>query len=241
MPVDSNEQLSLPATGIVTQSSDDTKRSTSLWVERTYSLPLGNNDAQILSEALENGQTAISFSYAYIARFDERNNLDLEITGDLELAEELQTRLLDIASKTEKRIAIAHSDAIAISIDPQNIEYHLSKIDINDRLPPGYASLDIYCYDFQQDLVPGQFVKRLEIEAQSPTGRTVHAAMSFTKSSPEIYGQLLRIPRAVDFTAPFRYRVVSILDSGKQEEVVAWTERERWAEILDISHSPDDD
>lgn len=234
-PVDSNESISLPATGIVTQDETGGGSTTSQWLERTYSLALGNNDAQILSASLEDGQTLISFSYAYIARFDEQNNPDLEILGDRELAEELKNRLTEIASKTEKRIAIAHADALTISISPADLESHVSKIDINDRLPPGYASLDIYCFDFQQELVPGQFAKRVEIEALSPTGRTVHASLAFTKSTPEVYGQQLRISRAVDFAAPYRYRVVSVMESGKQEEIVAWTDRERWAEILDIT------
>jgi hypothetical protein len=234
-PVDSDESISLPATGIVTQEQSGEASKTSQWVERTYSLALGNNDAQILSASLEVGKTLISFSYVYIARFDERNNPELEVHGDRELAEELKGRLADIASKTEKRIAIAHADALTISISPSDLEHHVSKIDINDRLPPGYASLDIYCYDFQQELVPGQFAKRVDIEALSPTGRTVHASLAFTKSTPEVYGQQLRISRAVDFAAPYRYRVVSVMESGKQEEIVAWTDRERWAEILDIT------
>jgi hypothetical protein len=117
----------------------------------------------------------------------------------------------------------------------------VNKIDINDRLPPGYASLDIYCYDFQQDLVPGQFAKRVEIEALSPTGKIVRTAIAFSRSSPEIYGQLLRIPRAVDFTAPYRYRVISVMETGELKEIIAWTERERWAEMLDITSNPDEE
>jgi len=234
-PVDSNESISLPATGIVTQDETRERSASSQWLERTYSLALGNNDAQLLSASLEDGQTLISFSYAYIARFDEKNSPELESFGDRELAEELQDRLVDIASKTEKRIVTVHADALTISISPSDLEHHVSKVDINDRLPPGYASLDIYCFDFQQELVPGQFAKRVEIEALSPTGRTVRASLEFTNSTPEVYGQQLRISRAVDFAAPYRYRVVSVMESGKQEEIVAWTDRERWAEILDIT------
>jgi hypothetical protein len=56
-PVDSTEQFNLPATGIVTEGDPGADRLASQWTERTYSLSLGDNDAQLLSSALESGQT----------------------------------------------------------------------------------------------------------------------------------------------------------------------------------------
>lgn len=234
--VDSESVVNLPSNGFL-QGAGSEATASSLWSERTYSLSLGPQDAQILLEAMNNGSVALSFSYAYFAKSaggDQKASIS--VTGSAELVDALQQRVDSIAATTEEKIIAVHADAIAITVDASDAEFHITKLDINDRLPPGYASLDIYCYDFQQDMVAQQYAKNIEIKAQSPTGKTVKAMLSFTRATPEIYAQSLNIPFAVKFSAPFQYRVVSIYETGQRQVVTPWTERSSWAGILDISN-----
>jgi hypothetical protein len=233
-PIDSETSIGLSGSGFATSDEADA-RAVANWRERAYLLSLGENDAELLVDALEQGQVLISFSYAYLARFDSRDEADFNVTGAEELVEGLAEQVAEIVPKTASNIAAAYSDAIALVLDPTVAEQHITKLDINESMPPGYAVLDIYCFDFQQDIIPGQYAKRVEIKATSPTGKTFTTALAFTNGDPEVYGQRLRVPYAVDFKRPYRYRVISVMKTGQQEEVTPWTERTRWAEVLDIT------
>jgi hypothetical protein len=233
-PVDSETSIGLDGKGFATTDEPDAQ-SVANWRERAYLLSLGENDAGLLVEALENGQVLISFSYAYLARFDDRDEVAFNAAGAVELVEGLSEQIDKIVPETTTNVATAYSNAIALVLDPAAAKQHITKLDINESMPPGYAVLDVYCFDFQQDLIPGQYAKRVEVEATSPTGKKFSSALAFTSSDPEVYGQRLRVPYAVDFKEPYRYRVISVMKTGQQEEVMPWTERTRWAEVLDIS------
>jgi hypothetical protein len=238
--VDSQTVVNLPADGFFKNADDPSSaNSASLWTERQFSLSLGPNDAQLLMGALSGGGVLISFAYAYLARSSQSSaELPFELSGSPELVDFLKERIAVVAGEDVEMVSTVRADAIALSIEPGNADFHITKLDINDRLPPGYGSLDIYCYDFQQEVVPGQYAKRIDIRAQSPTGKTVQSSLEFTKKTPEVYAQSLNIPFAVKFAAPFYYRVVSVFETGRVEEVTPWTERTQWSGILDISHNP---
>jgi len=240
--VDSQSVVNLPADGFFKNVNDPSSaKPASLWTERQYSLSLGPNDAQLLMEALSSGGVLISFAYAYLAKSSQSSaDLPFELSGSPELVDFLQERIDVAAGEDLEMVSTVRADAIALSIEPENSEFHITKLDINDRLPPGYGSLDVYCYDFQQEMVPGQYAKRIDIRAQSPTGKTVQSFLEFTKKTPEVYAQSLNIPFAVKFSAPFYYRVVSVYETGRVEEVTPWTEREQWSGVLDISYNPSD-
>lgn len=240
--VDSQTVTNLPAEGLFKNADDPlSETSASLWTERQFSLSLGPNDAQLLIDALTRGGVLVSFAYAYLAKSTHsRSGLPLELSGSPELVDFLNERIDAVTGGDAEFVTTVHADAIALSIESENSEFHITKLDINDRLPPGYGSLDIYCYDFQQEMVPGQYAKRIEIKAKSPTGKTVTSALEFTRKTPEVYAQSLNIPFAVDFSEPFSYRVISVYETGRVEEVTPWTERTQWSGILDITHSPDD-
>ena len=238
--VDSQTVINLPVDGTFKNADDPSSGSpASLWTERQFSLSLGPNDAQLLMSSLSQGGVLVSFAYAYLAKSTLQGaELPFELSGSPELVEFLKDRIDVVAGDDVEMLSTVRADAIALSIEPENSEFHITKLDINDRLPPGYASLDVYCYDFQQDMVPGQYAKRIDIKAQSPTGKTVQSSLEFTKKTSEVYAQSFNIQFAVNFSAPFYYRVVSVYETGRVEEVTPWTEREQWAGILDITHDP---
>jgi hypothetical protein len=240
--VDSQSIVNLPVDGFFKNSDDPlSSESASLWTERQYSLSLGPNDAQLLLSSLSQGGVLVSFAYAYLAKSTHsRSGPQLELSGSPDLVDFLQERIDVAAGEDLEMVSTVRADAIALSIEPENSEFHITKLDINDRLPPGYGSLDVYCYDFQQEMVPGQYAKRIDIRAESPTGKTVRSSLEFTQKTAEVYAQSLNIPFAVKFSAPFYYRVVSILETGRVEEVTPWTERAQWSGVLDITHIPGD-
>jgi hypothetical protein len=241
--VDSETVVNLPVDGVFKNSDEPlTSARTSLWTERQYSLSLGPNDAQLLLSALDQGGVLISFAYAYLAKSAQGSSgLPIELSGSPEVMDVLKERIDLAAGEDSEMISTVRADAIALSIEPEHSEFHITKMDINDRLPPGYASLDVYCFDFQQETVPGQYAKRIEIKATSPTGKTVKSFLEFARKTPEVYAQSFNIPFAVKFSEPFEYRVVSVFETGKVEEVTPWTERAEWSGVLDISHTPDEE
>jgi hypothetical protein len=242
-PVDSQTTVNLPVEGIFKNAEDPSStKPASLWTEREFSLSLGPNDAQLLLDSLTKGGVLISFAYAYLARSSQGSaELPVTLSGSPELLDFLKQRIDAATNESAVMVSTVHADAIAMSIEPENSKFHITRLDINDRLPPGYASLYIYCYDFQQEMVSGLYAKRVEIRARSPTGSTVRSALEFGKKTPEVYAQTLSIPFAVNFSEPFQYRVVSIFETGRREVVIPWTERSNWAGILDISFDPGDD
>lgn len=237
--VDSETITNLPVEGFFKNvDGPSSAKSSSLWSERQFSLSLGPNDAQLLLGALSKGGVLVSFSYAYLAKSTLRKSEQpLRLSGSQELVDFLQDRIELAAGEDIEFVSTVHADAIALSIEPENSQFHITKIDINDRLPPGYGSLDIYCYDFQQETVAGQYAKRIEIRAKSPTGKIVRSELKFSKKNPEVYAQSLNIPFAVNFAEPFFYRIISIFESGRTEEVTPWTEKTQWSGTLDITHN----
>jgi hypothetical protein len=238
-PVDSETSIALGGNGFATSHTSDA-HSVANWRERAYLLSLGENDAGLLVNALENGQVLISFSYAYLARFEDREEVAIDIAGADDRLEGLSEQIDEIVPETTSNVTAAYSDAIALVLDPATANNHIRRLDINESMPPGYAVLDVYCFDFQQEIIPGQYAKWVEVEATSPTGKRFSTVLTFTRSEPEVYGQRLRVPYAIDFKKPYRYRVTSVLETGKVEEVTPWTVREEWSGVLDISHIPDD-
>jgi hypothetical protein len=149
------------------------------------------------------------------------------------LADELKEHLeRTLASDAEQRLVRA--GAVGVRVDARRWPELFQQIDFNEQMPPGYAVLRIYCYDFTNGLRPDLLFKKVEVEAESVGGRSIPIEAKFLFTQPEVYRRSARFPFAVRLDRPYRYRVSTAARDGTQD-VGEWRERTEWAPVLDVT------
>jgi hypothetical protein len=215
------------------------------WTERVYTLGLLPGDAQLLSSALERGSVALSVGYAFLADGIGPDRPLEAISGSPALVRALR-KALPAPANPEAQAAqpsgphVVRAGAVGITADLTRWPHLLRRIDINDSAPPGYAALDVYCYDFSQGGADGSlYEKAVEIEADGVGGRKVTLSTRFSRAHPDLYAASLRFPVAVRLDRPYRFRVHETRDDGTSTSG-AWQERQSWVELLDVTDQGDD-
>ncbi|MBI3139908.1 MAG: hypothetical protein HYZ15_15125 [Sphingobacteriales bacterium] len=213
----------------------------SYWNDRIINLRLNNNDAQLVESALRNHQSVMSFSYAMYTVFSERGLDDLTVSGNGEIARQVYEVFANEV-KNQKDSALnllmVKANAFVIAPDPDKWSSVIQKVDINEKVPAKYPLFDVYCYDFNNDLRPDLFAKKIEIKATSVNGSDIISGFTFKGSKPDIYAKSIRFIYAVRFDKPFYYRVTEINTDG-EPRATGWLEKKEWSEILDITSPPD--
>ena len=215
------------------------------WTERIYTLGLDATDAQLLSEALERGSLALSIGYAFLADGIASDQPLQELTGTPELVEALKKQLALEGEKAEKPEKpgsgphVVRAGAVSVTVDAAQAARIVQRIDINDSAPPGYAALDIYCYDFNQGGESALYEKQIEIDAAGIGGRRVQLTAAFSRAHPDLFARSLRFPVAVRLDKPYRFRVLETAQDGTQK-TSQWRERSSWTELLDVTTTGDD-
>jgi hypothetical protein len=137
-------------------------------------------------------------------------------------------------TKGAERDHIVRSGAFSISLDTGKWPGLLRRLDVNERVPPGYPLLDIHCYDFQDAPPPALYEKQVHVEADGVAGGRVTATARFGRDHPDLHTRSLRFGVAVRLDRPYRYRVTEVRDDGTSA-VTPWRERASWAELLDVT------
>lgn len=210
-----------------------------LWTERMFTLSLDNVSSQLLWSTLEKGQTVMSLCYSFYTKgvVDSLPEVVMTSTGNVpdELKDELNEYVEEAKADTVKKTVLIKASAIGLSVDITKAADRIKKIDINEnRIPPDYAVLDIRCYDFNNNLRPDLYAKRLEVIATGMDGKEVKQMVTFYSSSPDIYYSGLRFKYAVKMDKPLKYRIVEIKNDtaplyGK------WVEQKSWHNLIDIT------
>ena len=218
------------------EGSPGISSSDSYWTDRVYTLALDNATAQIFWSALQQGQVVLSLGYAFMADGVVPQDLQVKLKGPKELTTELRRQINEVAGTPPhsiSRTSVIQAGAFSVTADAQQWPDLFVRADLNEQVPPGYAVLDVYCYDFQQretDL----YEKRVEIDAESINGRRVTLQTSFKWKQPDIYARMLRFPFSVRMDRPYRYRIVTTAKDGNTTSG-AWQDRESWTLLLDIT------
>ena len=218
------------------QEAEDEKeaRSDVYWTERIYTLTLDNDTSQLFWSALQQGQVVLSVGYAFMADGVANEAPQVKLTGPAELTDALRARIDAGSTDPRQRPAFAiRAGAFAVTVDAIKWPDLFKRVDINERMPPCYAALDVYCYDFQKQEA-GIYEKRVDIEADGVGGRPVSIQARFQRKQPDIYARSLRFPFAVRLDRPYRYRVVTILSDGRIQET-PWQVRTSWTQLLDVT------
>lgn len=213
------------------------------WTERLYTLGLGPADAQLLSDALEHGRLALSVGYAFLADGIGPDEPLQELSGSPELVAELKKQIQSpprLTAEGEARPAphVVRAGALGITADLTRWPRIVRRIDINESAPPGYAALDVYCYDFNQGTASPFYETQVEIQAAGVGGRPVTLTTTFSRNQPDLYARSLRFPVAVRMDRPYRFRVLAVAQDGTSR-TGPWRERASWAELLDVTATGD--
>ena len=210
------------------------------WTERVYTVGLDSLTAQAFRAALEKDQVYLSLGYAFLGDALASDAGAGELTGSPAIVEELKLALSGPRTGTggatldSVRTHVIRAGAIEIGLDVKRFPDLMRRVDLNDRAPPGYAALDVYCYDFNNELRPDLAEKRVEIDAEGVGGKRVKLETGFQREQSDLYSASIRFPVAVRLDRPYRYRTREVKLDG-MERSSAWRERATWSEILDVT------
>ncbi|PYQ06976.1 MAG: hypothetical protein DMF82_04875 [Acidobacteria bacterium] len=209
-PVGRAEEASLPPGHFEEGEADASKAPGTFWTSRSYMLGLDPETSELFGGALAKGQVVLSMSYSFYA------------VG---------------AGSEPSKPRVVRAGAFAISVDAARWPDFLRRVDINERVPPGYPLLDVYCYDFRDALRPALYEKQVEVEAEGVGGRAVVAGARFGRDQPDLYARSVRFGVGVRLDRPYRYRVTETADDGTSA-IGAWQARESWTDLLDVTARP---
>jgi len=235
------DTVALPGGRLESSPDAPGAESEAYWTERVCNVGLDSLSAQVFQTAIEKGQVILSVGYAFLADGSTDAALDPgQLTGSPALLAELQRQLgsmaapRDSAAAASRPLRVIGSGAIEIGLDVKRWPDLVRRVDLNDRVPPGYAALDVYCYDFNNELRPDLAEKRVEIDAESIGGRRVKLDTMFHNTEPDIYSAGMRFPVAVRLDRPYRFRVSETRLDGTSS-VGRWQEVSSWNKILDVT------
>lgn len=216
--------------GVIESSEIEYER----WSTRLFTAKLDNIQAQLLEKALQLGQSTVHLNYAISSSVKYKND-GLDVSGggliDSSLVKGIKKMVKENTVEVDIEIV---SDAILLSADLKRFPDLINKIDVNTSCPPGYAALEVRCYDFSDGEEDAYFMKKVEIEGRGIAGGKISTTVDFKESVPDVQVQNIRFQFAIDLKKPFRYRIVKYFDD-KKPEYDPWIERENWNELIDIS------
>lgn len=201
--------------------------------ERTFTIQVSNEDAQILEKAFQKQQALISVGYAFFGEGISSENESVIVDSGKTMNPVFANFLKDFRDslnlKPVKKVVLAGAGSLGITL-PADYQKFLSKIDVNEQLPPEYAMIDVRCYDFNNELRTDLYAKKIEIEALSIENKPIVAHAAFYRRSPDIYVKNVRFDYAVRIDAPLRYRITDISEAGIPF-VKGWIESKEWGPI----------
>lgn len=212
--------------------------SRAFWKERVYTVSLDPRTSQLFWTALHEGMVVVSLSYAfYTDGIVPEGGGEVRISGDEEAAELLGQAVSDRVRGPGRGTRQILADATGIRVDAESWPELFQRVDFNEEVPPGYAALQVYCFDFKDALRPDLFYKKVEVEAVGVGGRSVAIETKFLFSQPDLYARTIRFPVAVQLDRSYRYRVSTAWRDGRSD-VGEWLERNSWGRILDVTTRP---
>jgi len=134
------------------ESNKGLNRKGTYWREREFSLRLDNHSSQALWEMLDNKQTLMSLSYAFFSEGTKQPVEEIISDAERKIFEQMLDQYEENEDSAEIKEICIKSDAFAIRIDTKKWPELMNKVDINEQVPPGYAAIEVRCYDFNDNL-----------------------------------------------------------------------------------------
>lgn len=208
-----------------------------IWTERSYALRLSDAEAQVLRDVLSRGGVRFSLAYGLIVRAVGTDTALHELQGSSQLVEAMRAALdtPEAGDEDTLRPRLAFADASSITADLRTWPDLVGRVDINERLPPGFAALEIRCYDFQHVSSDDLFEVRVDVRAQTVSGESLVRSVIFSSLDPDRFTSRVRFPVAVRLDRPYAFRVTRVGNDGSERVATDWTERESWTALLDVT------
>lgn len=142
-----------------------------------------------------------------------------------------------VRSETSNQVfgeKVVQADAIPIRIDIAKYPDLLKQVDINEQIPPEYPLIQVYCFDFQNQLSESLLLKKVTLQAWGVNQQRVQAMVTFRKTSPDAIFQTANFQHAVLIHRPLRYKITTV-DSQSGLKETSWKSWHLYDGILDIT------
>ena len=167
-----------------------TLQQKSRWTGNQILLPLAPEMAQILWDATEKGQTLISFA------------VEEQLSGK---------RFIDSRWQEAETFS---SWSLPIELDMAGHPARFRKTDLGGRMSHGYTGIDLFCFDFIEELDPDLYAKMVRV-AIPTTGRDLIEEITFRDDGQ--YRFRIDFKHAKHMDVPYRMQVVRIMKDGRRE------------------------
>ena len=210
-----------------------------LWTTKVFTIKPDKFTSQALWNAFQNGKGVLSVAYSIWTYGNNQEQSSYQFNGPEELEKVLEGITNSSNDSTDvKTEAIINAGAFPVVVDLEKWPGLLQEISFESTLSPRYGLVDVYCYDFSQNIRPDLLAKIVEFEAEGVGKGPVKTEIEFSDSNPDIYAHAVKFEYAVRLDQPLRYRVIELYQSGEVTEG-PWRERNNWTEIIDISSKVD--
>ncbi len=183
----------------------------SRWSGKQIALSLDETMGEILWKAVEAGQTQVS----------------------VELAENLSGVHQNKDDEWEE-ISTISAVTLPITLDMKAHPELFSRTDLGGRMVKGYTGIDIFCFDFIENLDETLYSKIVEV-AIPTLGSPLVETVTFRQDSA--YRSRIAFKLAKDLDTAYKVRITKIYDDGTQQ-TGAWEKRKGEA-MLDITDYKD--
>ncbi len=178
----------------------------SRWGGRQLILPLEPEMTEVLWKAVENGQTLLSLS----------------------VSEQLQgMRLIDEEWKEEQTFL---AWTLAIDMDMAKHPNKFRKTDLGGRMSHGYTGIDVFCFDFIEELDPDLYAKMIRV-AIPTTGRELVEEVTFRDDGK--YRFRIDFKHAKGLAWPYRVQIVRVMRDGSKH-IGEWIKKQGES-MLDVT------
>lgn len=184
----------------------------SRWSGKRLIVSLDSTMAEILWKAVEAGQTLIS----------------------VEMVQTLKGVKINKDKKWEDS-SVPFSATIPVTLDMAACPSHFSKTDLGGRMVKGYTGIDIFCFDFIEQLDENLYSKMVEVAIPTP-GKPLVESAEFRHDGD--YRTRIQFKLAKDLDIAYKVRITRIFKDGRSE-TGPW-EKRTGESMLDITDYKDE-
>ena len=211
-----------------------------IWSTKTFTLRPDKFTSQSLWDAFKNDKGLLSIAYAIWTKGKHTDSISYRYTGPKELESIFQNLNKESKDSTQLNTeeALISAGAIQVNVDLKKWPDLLKEIGFGSTLSPRYGLVDVYCYDFSDNIRPDLIGKIVEFKAHGAGNGFVNAEVSFKKSNPDIVAHALKFEYAVRLDMPLKYRIIELTETGEVNTGI-WQEKESWSSIIEVSSKKD--
>ncbi|WP_109302600.1 hypothetical protein [Aquimarina sp. AU474] len=223
-----------------TKNDSKEKFEGGIWNTKTFTIRPDKHTTQIIWDGIKKEKGVLSVAYALWGNGKYTDSISYMFNGPKELAEVFHNLNNDSLKTKEEKASgtLISTGAYAVDVDINKWPELLNEISFESTLSPRYGLIDVYCYDFTNQIRPDLVAKLIEFQAEGVRNKKVTSELEFNKDSPDVYAYELRFKYAVRLDKPLRYKVIELTQKGEVIEG-SWQQKENWTGIIDVSSQKD--